>query len=301
MKKNFLTLFLLIFLFFIRISSVNALELDCSNYIKKGSTGENVKVLQKMLNDRINCSLKVDGIFGNLTKNCVMRFQSKNNLAVDGIVGSKTCSKLNSLNDKVSSNTSYSSSDYAIVLGNKVNVRKRATTSSSIITTVNRNEKVNIISKSGNWYKVKILNTSGYIREDLLTRDLIIVDISDQKLYFYKNGSNKFSFNVVTGMLNKHDTPIGNYVLKKNNLQRGRILRGTNDNGSKYSSYVEYWMPFIINRGIGFHDASWRSSSEFNKNQYTYDGSHGCVNMKTLDAKKLYENILNDTAVIIQN
>ena len=106
--------------------------------------------------------------------------------------------------------------------------------------------------------------------------------------------------NVVTGMMGSHDTPTGYYMVRKANKQRERTLRGTNDNGSKYSSYVEYWMPFITSRGIGFHDASWRSSDEFNDSTYTYDGSHGCVNMPSNQAKKLYKAITYDEDVIIR-
>ena len=101
-------------------------------------------------------------------------------------------------------------------------------------------------------------------------------------------------------MKGSHDTPIGRYVLRTTNLKRSITLRGVNDNGSSYASYVEYWMPFIMGRGIGFHDASWRSNKEYTNNRYTYDGSHGCVNMKTESAKKLYNNITSDTLVIIQ-
>lgn len=52
--------------------------------IKLGSKGESVKLLQKILN------LKVDGDFGPKTDKAVREFQLKNNLTVDGIVGNNT-------------------------------------------------------------------------------------------------------------------------------------------------------------------------------------------------------------------
>lgn len=58
------------------------------NTIKKGSRGEDVRMLQKALN------LMVDGIFGNLTDEAVREFQKINGLAVDGIVGKNTWEKL---------------------------------------------------------------------------------------------------------------------------------------------------------------------------------------------------------------
>lgn len=56
--------------------------------IKLGSRGNDVITLQKKLN------LQADGIFGPLTDEAVREFQSANGLTVDGIVGTKTWSKL---------------------------------------------------------------------------------------------------------------------------------------------------------------------------------------------------------------
>jgi N-acetylmuramoyl-L-alanine amidase len=56
--------------------------------IKKGSKGQAVKELQKLL------SIYPDGIFGTLTEERVKEFQAENNLTVDGIVGPVTMAKL---------------------------------------------------------------------------------------------------------------------------------------------------------------------------------------------------------------
>lgn len=58
-----------------------------------GSYGQDVKLLQTMLNQR-GYKLKVDGIFGPKTLAAVKDFQKKNGLKVDGIVGPKTLAKL---------------------------------------------------------------------------------------------------------------------------------------------------------------------------------------------------------------
>ena len=56
-------------------------------------------------------------------------------------------------------------------------------------------------------------------------------------------------------------------------------------------------MPFI-GGSYGFHDADWRSASQLtNKNTYLTNGSHGCVNMFTEDAKYLYKNIYKGLSV----
>lgn len=56
--------------------------------IKKGSRGDAVATLQRMLN------LLPDGIFGAITDEAVRDFQKSNNLSVDGIVGPKTWAAL---------------------------------------------------------------------------------------------------------------------------------------------------------------------------------------------------------------
>ena len=56
---------------------------------KKGSRGDVVKQIQHAL------GLKADGIFGEITKNAVIKFQKENGLNPDGIVGKKTLNALN--------------------------------------------------------------------------------------------------------------------------------------------------------------------------------------------------------------
>lgn len=57
--------------------------------LKKGSRGNEVKILQQALN------LYPDGIFGPLTEEAVKEFQKANGLTADGIVGTKTWARLN--------------------------------------------------------------------------------------------------------------------------------------------------------------------------------------------------------------
>lgn len=57
--------------------------------IKKGSTGSDVKALQKAL------GLKVDGKFNKATEKAVKAYQKKNGLTADGVVGADTWNKIN--------------------------------------------------------------------------------------------------------------------------------------------------------------------------------------------------------------
>ena len=71
---------------------------DISNYpmLRKGSRGEYVKILQRLLQAKGYDPKGVDGIFGKNTLAAVVNFQEKNSdikgkpLAVDGIVGPLT-------------------------------------------------------------------------------------------------------------------------------------------------------------------------------------------------------------------
>lgn len=61
--------------------------------LRKGSSGDDVKELQLLLNN-YGYGLEVDGKFGDKTRNAVQMFQSSNGLKVDGIAGDQTWSAL---------------------------------------------------------------------------------------------------------------------------------------------------------------------------------------------------------------
>ena len=58
--------------------------------IKKGSTGDAVKLAQAALNIRDDAGLLVDGEFGSITEDAVKAYQKKKGIYPDGMVGRKT-------------------------------------------------------------------------------------------------------------------------------------------------------------------------------------------------------------------
>lgn len=96
---------LLLVLFIILLNSTKNVfaetTMDCSKALKYGAKGEQVKILQKELNEVMSCNLSTDGSFGPATKTCVLSFQKKYALSQDAIVGSKTCIKLNDKYTKI--------------------------------------------------------------------------------------------------------------------------------------------------------------------------------------------------------
>ena len=117
----------------------------------------------------------------------------------------------------------------------------------------------------------------------------IEIDITSQKLYYYKDGRRLLESDVVTGNLARGmGTPQG--VFNVYSMARNVVLRGAD-----YESCVNYWM--AVHGGVGIHDASWRSA--FGGTIYENNGSHGCINMPPENAKTLYENVSMYTPVII--
>jgi len=58
--------------------------------LRKGTTGEDVKVWQGFLSSRGNDPGPIDGIFGNGTERATMSFQRSANIAADGVAGPQT-------------------------------------------------------------------------------------------------------------------------------------------------------------------------------------------------------------------
>lgn len=121
------------------------------------------------------------------------------------------------------------------------------------------------------------------------------VDLSNQRMYFIKDGQVVLQSDCVTGNPNKgHATPQGYYSLAWK--QKNRTLRGEKqpDGTYEYETPVAFWMPF--NGGIGFHDATWQSS--FGGSRYQTHGSHGCVNLPYSVAQQLYDLVYDGVPVI---
>ena len=95
------------------------------------------------------------------------------------------------------------------------------------------------------------------------------------------------------------DTPTGEFAIESK--EAGRTLVGADedqDGKPDYESYVNFWMPFL--RGDwGLHDATWRWDSEFGGDTYTYNGSHGCINLPYDKAEALFNLCVVGDPVIV--
>lgn len=105
---------------------------------------------------------------------------------------------------------------------------------------------------------------------------------------------------LVSGNLaENHATPTGEYsILSKetdvvlSGLEDGVVLKEGEEPGPEdyYNSYVRYWMCFQ-GTDLGLHDADWRWQEEFGGDTYTWNGSHGCINLPVDKAEELFNLI----------
>jgi len=120
--------------------------------LSQGNSGEDVKNVQQILKDNGYYNGPVNGNFSASTTSAVKAFQKAKGLTVDGIVGENTQSKLNAVAAKA-----------ATITGDTVNIRKSASASATVISTVQKGATVYVISTSGDWWKVRLTNgTIGY-------------------------------------------------------------------------------------------------------------------------------------------
>lgn len=133
-----------------------------------------------------------------------------------------------------------------------------------------------------------LYSCEGASRDNDIGDFYIEVDMTSQRVYIVDHGEIVLESDCVTGnMSNGCATPPGIFGLTYKT--RNATLRGRD-----YVSYVKYWMPF--NGNIGFHDASWRTL--FGGDIYLTSGSHGCINLPTSFAAKLYDYLYKDCPVI---
>lgn len=116
------------------------------------------------------------------------------------------------------------------------------------------------------------------------------ISLTNQKMWFYKNGELVVETPVVTGNpYAGHETPSGG-VWSVKDRARNQTL-----SGQGYASPVDYWMPF--NGGVGIHDL--QSRAWFGGSIYLGSGSHGCVNTPLAAVKLIYDQMEIGVPVIV--
>jgi hypothetical protein len=157
----------------------------------------------------------------------------------------------------------------------------RSTETSELIAAIKNGDK-------GTRVPVYFGTAAAYGEQDYGT-SYVEIDLTAQHLWVYQDGQVVEDSDFVSGCVNKSRvTPVGTYGITYK--ERDATLVGEN-----YSSPVKYWMPF--NGNVGMHDASWRS--KFGGYDYILNGSHGCINLPTEKAEKIYDLVSKGEAVLV--
>lgn len=181
---------------------------------------------------------------------------------------------------------------------NELNVRNGTGIDYSIIGKLEKLESVRVIDEIEDWYFIMNNDYSfGYINKEYtkgLNDVYVIVDLSEQKLYMYNNNTLNCIASITSG---KDSTPSDKGLFSI-------WYKGTNEEIVP-NHLVDYWMPYN-NSMEGLHDAQrWRTKfgmhteEEKKLQEYRYNGSNGCINMKHDDAKLVYENVSIGTKVLV--
>lgn len=125
----------------------------------------------------------------------------------------------------------------------------------------------------------------------------ILVDISDQKVKVYKNGSVIRTMICSTGLPGKDtETPVGNFNITK---YRGKSFY---NNDPAVNEGAKYWVGFI-GANFLFHSVPTDRNGNIIQEEATKLGtpaSHGCVRLSMDDAKWFYDTIPAGSDVVIQ-
>ena len=115
--KNTIAVILTVFAFFVAGGSVIAAKVyseapAIEAALRQGSSGADVKTMQRKLKNWGYYNGAIDGIFGAPPKKAVIYFQRKNGLTPDGIVGEKTLKALGMSSSGSKTGTTSGSSNY---------------------------------------------------------------------------------------------------------------------------------------------------------------------------------------------
>ena len=132
--------------------------------------------------------------------------------------------------------------------------------------------------------------------DDKKSIDYVAINLSTLHEYIVKDGKTVVSTPVMSGKTGSNATPTGTFKIAFK--QSPAVLRGSNDDGSAYSSPVNYWEPF--NGSVGLHDSPWQPSSVYgNPSLRSSYGSHGCINNPPSIMHQVYANTFTGETVYV--
>ena len=268
------------------------------------NASDQVKNLQLALNSdkSLNLDLKIDGKWGDETKNAVVKFQEHHKLTpVAGYVGPKTKNQL----DKVSKNIAF------------IKVKK------IVPSKVKKNNKTyNCYAdfrKNTNLKKsFKVFKDKNLLRKANGKNTKLKIDISEQRVRLYVNGkvaicspcttgakrklepntrvirdkrTPKGTFKITEKISNKRSTIFGKYYRNGKMVYKGDRRKYRGPKATYKGASLKNWMR-LTSSGIGLH------ASKYVKR---YPGTNGCIRLPFKVAKTIFSKVNTGTKVSIVN
>lgn len=132
--------------------------------------------------------------------------------------------------------------------------------------------------------------------KDDIGQTYIEISLTNQKLWFYKDGSLITQTDIVSGDPTRGvatHTGVGKvWSREKDRDLVGIVPEGTAD----YSSFVDFWMPINWDNE-GIHNSKWRDS--FGGDIYLGNGSYGCINLPYEPTEIIFNNVEINTPVVV--
>lgn len=246
--------------------------------------------INKFLGTVINWTLSDGSIVtldNNITKNWLITDESGN---YDIDIDSNLPDFVTYLSERVNEASSFIEFNATDIGKVTVSVPKRNRVSLDIEKEI---ESLEILILSGNTLNCSPLYLNDKSFDSL--QNYVEIDISRQTVWMYYNGECIVETPCVTGQVSngRYDTPPGLFYLTYK--KEDDYLDGYNADGTRYRTFVDYWMPF--NGDIGLHDLA--SRKKFGGDIYKTNGSHGCVNLPLDAAKTIFEHIDSSMPIIV--
>lgn len=164
----------------------------------------------------------------------------------------------------------------------------------------------NVLDKTS-WGKTHRTDLQLITHYRLSREKVIVVSLSEQALRVYDQGALVRAFQVTTGRPDKPSLP-GSWVVQEK--QSPTIFKSSEPRGSPYwypDTPISYAMLYHSD-GYYIHDSWWRTDygpgtqfphMDSSGDSFSFDGSHGCINVATAGAAWLYNYVTLNTHILI--
>ncbi len=133
--------------------------------------------------------------------------------------------------------------------------------------------------------------------KDDIGKTYIEVDLSAQHMWYYVDGELDYDCYIVSGQTTSRTRTTFPGVYKLWAKATNYRMKDRNADGEEWDTTCDYWNNISL-CGIGMHDSQWRGGA-FGGSIYTWNGSHGCINMPFEGAKYIYDNVEIGTPVVM--